>query len=504
MGDSKNDAWEGDLFDREEDAEYLTTLLVNLYDEGRYKDQSFVLNLNAAWGLGKTYFLRNWAEDLKRHGHLVVIFDAWRNDFSDDALLSFISEIGESLMEQLDSEGDAINRVKKMRTVASRYAKSVTPLLASILAKRLTGKGIDELKKLIEENPDDEEIEDSDGELVGSVENTVSSLSKVIAAEAIKENKSKRNSLLEFELSAGNFIKNVQKMDRKRLPVFIFVDELDRCRPNFSVELLESIKHLFPINGFCFVVATDTKQLSNSIRALYGQDFGSTHYLRRFFDMEYQFPEPSNDSMAEHLFNESNIEKRLFTPSDFGDRASVSAFSLISRFFRFGPRDMQQSFSLLEVCCYSYNSKFKIEFVFLYYLICLKLTFPDRFESVYEDPRTIGKIEFWRNRVQEGELASDYNIRTRSSKSRGDGTSQTSVRGLSILEDYASFINSNLTDLSNNRQNHSRVKQEIINSLLQQRPSEFLSGDPYHSDLKDYPTLVRRAGNLSHPGEEER
>jgi len=57
--------------------------------------------------------------------------------------------------------------------------------------------------------------------------------------------------------------------------MFILIDELDRCRPTYAIELLENIKHLFDIEGLYFIIATDSTQLSYSINAVYGNKFAS-------------------------------------------------------------------------------------------------------------------------------------------------------------------------------------------------------------------------------------
>lgn len=72
-------------------------------------------------------------------------------------------------------------------------------------------------------------------------------------------------------------------------PIFILVDELDRCRPSYAVELLERIKHLFSIEDFVFVLGSDTEQLSHAIRGLYGAGFDAERYLKRFVDRTYKF-----------------------------------------------------------------------------------------------------------------------------------------------------------------------------------------------------------------------
>lgn len=66
-------------------------------------------------------------------------------------------------------------------------------------------------------------------------------------------------------------------------PIFIFIDELDRCRPDYAISLLEIVKHIFDIKNFVFIIATNTDQLQHSIKNVYGNDFSANDYLGRFF-----------------------------------------------------------------------------------------------------------------------------------------------------------------------------------------------------------------------------
>jgi hypothetical protein len=91
------------------------------------------------------------------------------------------------------------------------------------------------------------------------------------------------------------FIKLIEE-SLEKLPenqnLVIFIDELDRCRPTYAIELLERIKHLFSVERLVFVLSTDTEQLSHSIRAVYGNDFDAKKYLNRFIDLDYSLKEP--------------------------------------------------------------------------------------------------------------------------------------------------------------------------------------------------------------------
>ncbi|WP_372364029.1 P-loop NTPase fold protein [Xanthomonas sp. NCPPB 3583] len=74
--------------------------------------------------------------------------------------------------------------------------------------------------------------------------------------------------------------------------VVVIIDELDRCRPLFAIQMLERVKHLFEINGFLFVISTDGKNLPEAVRSVYGGMESGERYLRRFFDFEFRLPAP--------------------------------------------------------------------------------------------------------------------------------------------------------------------------------------------------------------------
>ena len=45
----------------------------------------------------------------------------------------------------------------------------------------------------------------------------------------------------------------------------VIIDELDRCKPTYALDLLENIKHLFDADNLCFVLVTNLEQLGNVV-----------------------------------------------------------------------------------------------------------------------------------------------------------------------------------------------------------------------------------------------
>ena len=75
-------------------------------------------------------------------------------------------------------------------------------------------------------------------------------------------------------------------------PVVIMVDELDRCSPEYAVEMLQLLEHVFYADNVVFVVSMNRAELVHSVKAFYGQDFNAEGYLERFFDNVFPLPTP--------------------------------------------------------------------------------------------------------------------------------------------------------------------------------------------------------------------
>jgi hypothetical protein len=133
-----------------------------------------------------------------------------------------------------------------------------------------------------------------------------------------------------------NFIKLI-KESLKQLPenqnLVIFIDELDRCRPTYAIELLERIKHLFNIKRLVFVLSTDTEQLSHSICAVYGNNFDAKKYLNRFIDLDYLLKEPDLKMYIKNRFQSLWIhETKTLKEKDEIEETNLSLIDLINFF----------------------------------------------------------------------------------------------------------------------------------------------------------------------------
>ncbi len=232
----------GDRLERARYAEFL-----NNYLAAEGKQRNYVLNLNAEWGAGKTWFIKRWYMELKGH-YPTIYIDAWQQDFSDDPLLTvklvLKSAIKKAGWEDSDFSVEGEDADKLVDTLCSNHKERY--------------ESIQYLKQEIRQ----------------WVEGAVG--------------------LSEGELD---------------YPAFILIDELDRCRPSYAVEMLETIKHIFDIKGVVFVLATDTEQLQHAIKVIYGDGFDAESYLGRFFHRRFTL---STISRREFIQQALSYKKQQF------------------------------------------------------------------------------------------------------------------------------------------------------------------------------------------------
>lgn len=244
-----------------------------------------VIAIDGEWGSGKTYFVHqvkwlfdsaneNIDSDIKNvlnstspkldniigHKYKVFYYDAWKHDKSNNPfftlLRSMILTFG-----GIDYFKKEMGFIKSLLKSASHIVKGVTPIdVESIFKGTKTLCGIND--------------EDQFSEL-----------------EFIEQMDVQVNSFLDY-ICEGQYEKLV-----------IFIDELDRCKPSFAVELLEIIKHYFNSDKVIFVLSTNLKEFQYCIKHYYGEGFDGWKYLDRFIDIRLTLPIITVEDYCKYLWN---------------------------------------------------------------------------------------------------------------------------------------------------------------------------------------------------------
>ena len=295
---TEEEPFRNDLLDRRESVEVLTHLIESI--EG-----PCVLAVDAAWGTGKTTFLAMWAHHLRKIKFPVVEFNAWETDFSGDPFIALSTELVKGTKDNPNKK-DLTEEINSMKKLAEQLLKLAT----SGVVRSLTG-GILNIDQLLENQP-------------GPVPqySTENRLNEYLdAKECIKE----------FKRVLQNLAVALSESHENR-PLIVVIDELDRCRPSYAVELLEVVKHLFGVNRIVFVLAINRSELAHSVRALYGSGFDADNYLRRFFDFDFQLPEPERKAFINSMIDAVNIKEYFQRTSDKNVDVKILPF-LMQAFF---------------------------------------------------------------------------------------------------------------------------------------------------------------------------
>ncbi len=241
--------------------------LVRFYDLILAQEGASSIAIDGRWGSGKTFFVKQSmllinaknpmsdmdeekkasivyalpfpqrAEDVPENYDIAVYYDAWENDNDTDPVLSLVYEI----IKQL-----GINYAFEDNSNAFKLAGSVL--------EALTGRNINGIiENLKSENP----------------------LTKIKEEKDLHENI--KNFFTELLVERGNRL-------------VIFIDELDRCKPSYAVQLLERIKHYLCDERITFVFSVNLGELQHTIKHYYGNTFDACRYLDRFFDMRLSLP----------------------------------------------------------------------------------------------------------------------------------------------------------------------------------------------------------------------
>ena len=351
FGKNAASPFEGDLLNREEEIKALTPMIKTIASPA-------VMALDAPWGTGKTAFAKMWSAHLNgNEGIPSLYFNAWETDFAVDPLAPFM----EKIKEQLPGHGE----FKIME-----HAKELIPLVVHDVASKLAG---DTLACVVKK----------------TTEKLFTHHSKIAAFKKALE-----------DYAASTSAKRI----------VVFVDELDRCRPDYAVKVLERIKHLFEVPGLIFVLAINSEQLRNSVNALYGDKLDAGVYLRRFVEFDFPMNKPSMHKFLGDRFDKLGMNKflqgrNIISEFQYDKEKLVETLELLARLYDSSLRDVEQLLTRIVLVLYSLEEekerKSRFYPVLLSFLVLARQQTPDLYNK-YIIPRDDGEeiVAAWEGKLE--------------------------------------------------------------------------------------------------------
>lgn len=241
-----------DEFQRESVADQLISLLNSEIDVSP-------LVIDGDWGTGKTEFCTKLKNKLESTSDFRAVYvDAFKADHADDPLMTIMSTIL-SLVDGGEKENLRDKALPVLRFGARVAGKALVSHILRADTETLAADFAQELDK-------------ASDDFIDSAVRTI-----------LKDHEEAEANIMALQDTLAGIA--------KEKPIVIFIDELDRCRPDFAVQMLELIKHTFDVAGVQFVLVTNMKQLTAAVHHAYGVGDDAKRYLEKFIKFRCVLPE---------------------------------------------------------------------------------------------------------------------------------------------------------------------------------------------------------------------
>lgn len=380
----ENDSFKNDALDRKSYGEALLNLVVRSSDE-------LVVSLDGKWGEGKTTFVKMWRGLLAEANVPNIYIDAFSNDHVDDAFISVASAITNFAEANINKENSA--KILELKEKTKKIGGQLLSWSARIAIKAAT-LGI---------------IKDADLAELQDIKDDLAKGASNLIGDFIEERLNSHSKCVELIESFRKLLSSIpaQLQENGNKPLVIIIDELDRCKPTFAVEVIEKIKHLFSVKNVVFILVMHKAQLEESIRSVYGQNIDAHTYLQKFVNIEATIPKKTGDRSSNDLSKYSRKLLGLHELETWGDdRNIIESIEPLANHFNLSLRQLEKVYTNLALFYGSVSENNMRIVPIIVFLSVVKVTSPQLFHKLllrkvsYNE--TISQLEF-NNLVEEGE-----------------------------------------------------------------------------------------------------
>ena len=226
-----------------------------------------VYALTGSWGSGKTTFIKMFINIMKRQNKHVVYIDSYANDYQTDPFSMIVKGFAEYL-RKANSKIDGTAKkefFEKAKSVAFKTGKIGVKLATSLLLNKFLG------------SDDEKEIKE-----------LIHTLGSDFVDDFDYEKDDKENVFEQFKAATKKLLVSCEE-------VTIIIDELDRCRPDFAMETIEKIKHIFNVPKLKFILVYNKSVLCGIIDRMYGTGDDSDLYMSKLVEKEFVLPVSTNE-----------------------------------------------------------------------------------------------------------------------------------------------------------------------------------------------------------------
>jgi len=296
----------------------------------------FTIGIQGEWGVGKTTVMKRLQERLKEKECLTIWFNPWKYAEKEEVWRGLIKTVFDEF------SSDTIEKILSEK-------KEILIKIVDTITKKL---GLGE---------------------------TISELRDIFRLDTRFIN--------EFESIMEEMITRHLEEKEKDLLV-IFIDDLDRCRPECAIRILEAIKLYLCVPKCAFVIGFNRDVVDKGIETIYGKDsnINGTDYIKKIMQLPFKIPKPGKKEIAKYTKNCINKTGAKDIFSENG-RIKIEYIKIIVQGTDSNPREIKRflnSFVLLhnikqEKMGRTYDPKKMI------FLLLIQLRWNDLFRLIDKD-----------------------------------------------------------------------------------------------------------------------
>lgn len=245
--------------------------------------------IDGGWGTGKTKFCQKLIQLMQQQhpDYQPVYIDAFRSDHSGEPLLALLAEIIKACTPEDTGEQPSEQR-KEMTKKVAKAAGFVMKTVAKAAVGHVLKQNMEDLAEGMSQIINDKQEAKNTAATVAGAATTLASHSIDATIDTTVE------ALLKEQIEAEKNLETLKACLEELAadkPIILFIDELDRCRPDYAVDMLEVIKHVFDVENVKVVLVTNTKQLRAAINHRYGVEVDAHKYLNKFLKYSFTLPD---------------------------------------------------------------------------------------------------------------------------------------------------------------------------------------------------------------------
>jgi hypothetical protein len=265
-------------------------------------DPQFCIGIFGGWGSGKTTLMRAIERQLNKE-FVSVWFNAWRYEKEEHLIIPLLDALRDALVTWANDTTTGSTIDSPVRQEAIRAASTIAKAARAIFAGMAVKVKVSPIEVSLDANRAVAEWRESTIEK--DRQDAESPQSPYHASfKALKD-------------SLAEFIQNGKQR------IVVFIDDLDRCLPSNALQVLESMKLFFDLEGFVFVVGLDQKIIEASVNWNYrssdppdaaaaGPPISGTDYIKKLFQVPFNLPSVSSGQLDDYL-------NAVFSDAEEGD-----------------------------------------------------------------------------------------------------------------------------------------------------------------------------------------